>query len=124
MQSITWRIIFIGAFVIIFFSTRFHSYELPLVKEEGMFAELLINQPKEPAFILIARIDGENQYTPPRHPSVLYNTLKFAGLITYPLIDHIPWQEDRKITPPCLLAGGSCPSPILLLVARRARLCP
>lgn len=117
MQAKTWKSIFIIIFVILFFSTRAHFYKLPLVGEEGIFAELLINQPKEPDFVLSARIDGENLYSAPRHPNMLYNSIKIAGIVASPFANYSMWQNDQKITPTARLIFSMFQFVILLAIA-------
>jgi len=33
------------------------------------------------------------------HPNNLYNTIKFAGFISSPITNQVPWQDNAKITP-------------------------
>lgn len=99
MRTTKQKIIFIAAFVVLFFAVRVHFYKFPLSGEEGLFAEIFVNQTQGPEFLLQGRSDGENFYGFPRHPENLYNSIKIAGILCSPIIKHIPYTDDVRITP-------------------------
>ena len=99
MRENTKKILFVISFVLLFFAVRLHYYKSPLTGEEGVFADLTVNQRQGVDFHLSSRINGEKIYFVPWHPAGLYYTVRATGLLFSPLIDLLPWQEDAKITP-------------------------
>ncbi len=93
------KIVFVSLFILLFFAARFHFYRTPLFGEEGIFAELVINQPENPNILLGGRADGENLYSPPSHPIELYSVIKICGSVFRPYLAAVDWQNDAEITP-------------------------
>ena len=99
MQTTRQKVIFIAIFVVLFFAVRVHFYKFPLSGEEGMFAEIFVNQPQGSEFMLQGRADGENIYNNRAHPYNLYNSLRIAGFLCSPITKQIPYTDDLRITP-------------------------
>ena len=100
MPQILKRILFVLLFVLVFFAVRIHLYKIPLGGEEGIFAEMVVNQPENPDIVLNGRVDGQNIYRIALHPVMLYHVPRLAGRLLSPLLNDVSWQDDAKITPP------------------------
>jgi hypothetical protein len=93
------KIIFLILFISTFFVARLHFYRFPLSGEEGIFAELLVNQPENPQILLSGRADGSNVYIQTRHPIALYNSIKGCGKLFGGYLAKADWTNDAEITP-------------------------
>ena len=51
----------------------------PLVGEEGIFANLFVNRPAGPDYLMFGRIEGQPRYIRMDHPAPLYETIRAAG---------------------------------------------
>ena len=94
------RVMFVVLFIMVFFAVRIHFYNIPLTGEDGIFAEMMVNQQENPNIQLCGRVDGQNFYKVPSHPIMLYHVLCFGARLSSPLVADVPWQNDAKITPP------------------------
>jgi hypothetical protein len=99
MQKNMKRFLLIFLYVLLFFAVRFYFYQSPLIDEEGMFAEIVVNRPDAPNFLLSGRIDGQNIYHWPAHPIGMYYLVRATGSFSSPLINMVSWQDDTQITP-------------------------
>ena len=93
------KIIFVSLFIVLFFAARFHFYRTPLFGEEGVFAELIVNQPENPKIILTGRADGQNLHEKTSHPIGLYSVIRVCGSLFRPFLTAVDWQNDAEITP-------------------------
>ena len=75
------KIVLLSLFILLFFALRFPDYSRLPTYEEGMFAEIFYNQPSNPKYLLVGRIDGENIYSAPQHPALMYEILGIYGKI-------------------------------------------
>jgi hypothetical protein len=72
--------VFLGL-IFSFFAMRAPLFQKNLSGEDGMFANIFINQPAGPNYLQVARLDGQEIYFPPQHPAFLYETIRIAGRI-------------------------------------------
>lgn len=99
MQNKAAKISLILFYAVLFFVARWHFYKSPLAGEEGMFAELFVNRPEAPDFLIHGRIDGRNLYHWPAHPAGMYYMVEGAGVLFSPLTNAVLWRDDAQITP-------------------------
>ena len=82
-------------FCIFYFVVRIPYYSRYLLGEEGAFADLFINHPKGPNYILKGRVDGKGFYGPPAHPGLIYETISLTGKIGGNFIQFDTQNEER-----------------------------
>jgi len=80
-------IIFLFLFIVLYIVIRKPYYSNNLRGEEGNFADIFINQPPGPNYLLIARVNGMEIYDYPQHPALLYETIASAGRVAEKVIN-------------------------------------
>ncbi len=76
----------IAGLTLAFFIVRAPHLSQPLVFEEGLFANLFLNNPPGPNYLLIARISGTPLYNPPSHPGPMYKMIAVTGAAAQKLV--------------------------------------
>ncbi|MCZ6852262.1 MAG: hypothetical protein O7F17_11525, partial [Planctomycetota bacterium] len=90
--------VFVLGFVAIYFLARLPFLSDPLYCEEGIFAAIVVNQPPNPDYLLVARIDGQEHYQRSAHPAPLYETMKLAAKL-WPPVGPQSVHDDTLATP-------------------------
>ncbi len=85
-------------FVAIYFLARLPVLSDPRYCEVGMFAAIVVNQPPNPDYCLVARIDGQEHYERLAHPAPLYETMKLAAKL-WPPVGPESAHDDAFATP-------------------------
>ena len=75
------RLVILASILVLFGVVRLAHYRTPLVYEEGIMADIFVNHPSGPDYLLQGRVDGHNIYGIPEHPAGLYETIALAGRI-------------------------------------------
>ena len=82
-------------FIIFYVVVRKPYYSSRLIGEEGIFADIFINQPPGPNYVQIGRVDGKEIYTNPSHPALLYETIALAGKVAGTVINFSELTEYK-----------------------------
>ena len=86
MNKVGDAIVFIGL-AVIYYLARLPFFPLILRGEEGIFADIFLNQPEGPLYQQMGRLNGETIYTIIEHPALIYETLAFVGSLWQQIID-------------------------------------
>lgn len=66
-------------FILVFLAIRIPFYEVFLHGEDGLFADIYLNNPTKPNFWLIGQIHGVKHYLLIHHPAIPFEYLSFVG---------------------------------------------
>ncbi len=79
--------LFLIVFTLLFFLVRRPVYSTNLVGEDGIFADIFVNQPAGPDYLQLGRVNGKEIYAGSWHPALNYEILRGAGFLAGQLID-------------------------------------
>lgn len=84
-------------FIIVYFLARWPGYQVNLLGEDGIFADIFLNRPPGPNYFQAGRVNGQEIYNPIWHPALNYELLRAAGFISDLVIDYAlfsPYQTN------------------------------
>ena len=93
-----WPWILLAQLLVLFIATRTVFYVMPLVGEDGVFADLCVNRPAGPQMCLFGRVDGQKRYDLFLHPAPCYEAIRAAGWLCSWMIPAPP-VPDNMVTP-------------------------
>jgi len=93
MNSKYWSLAVIAVWYFVLRTPLLSSH---LFDEEGIFADVVVNQPARPDYCLVGHIRGETLRMKIEHPAPMYELMKLAGQLAAPLTH--PPSPERRIT--------------------------